>query len=330
MAWLAVAAVCMTLAAVVLAWKYRKLKMDVYEFADQVEQNLDAVIRGEKTEMNRETEDSLLGKISEKLERADHILERRARENQEEKRQIQELISDISHQTKTPLANQKIYLEILRSKIGNKIISKEIDTSLECLEHQTVRLEFLFDSMVKMSRLETGIIQIRKEKEDLMETVGKAVSGVVPAAEKKGIVLAVETGSEVRLRGGGPGELLVPHDGRWTEEAVYNLLDNAVKYTEPGGKVTLAICQREIFTEIHVRDTGRGIPLEHQAQIFTRFYRELEVHDREGLGIGLYLTRKIAEMQGGYVEVHSEPGKGADFCIYLPNQKSGRQIFTVL
>ena len=322
MAWLAVAAVCMTLAAVVLAWKYRKLKMEVYEFADQVEQNLDAVIRGEKPEMNRETEDSLLGKISEKLERADHILERRARENQEEKRQIQELISDISHQTKTPLANQKIYLEILRSKIGNKIMSKEIDTSLECLEHQTVRLEFLFDSMVKMSRLETGIIQIRKEKEDLMETVGKAVSGVVPAAEKKGIALAVETGSEVRLRGGGPGGLLVPHDGRWTEEAVYNLLENAVKYTPKGGKVTLRVQKRELFTEIHVSDTGKGISLERQAQIFTRFYREPEVQNQEGLGIGLYLTRKIAELQGGYVEVSSRPGRGADFCIFLPNAGS--------
>ena len=70
---------------------------------------------------------------------------------------------------------------------------------------------------------------------------------------------------------------------------------------------------------LHVRDTGKGIALERQAQIFTRFYREPEVHDQDGVGIGLYLTRKIAELQGGYVEVRSEAGKGADFCICLPN-----------
>ena len=75
----------------------------------------------------------------------------------------------------------------------------------------------------------------------------------------------------------------------------------------------------EIFTEIHVRDTGKGIAPERQAQIFTRFYREPEVHSQDGVGIGLYLTRKIAELQGGYVEVRSEEGKGSDFCIFLPN-----------
>ena len=313
MAWLVFITVCAVTVAGILAWRYRKLKKDVYEFADRMEQNLDAVIRWEKPETAGETQDSLTGKLSEKLERADHILERRAQENLEEKRQIQELISDISHQTKTPLANQKIYLEILRSRISSKEDeeAEELCAFLECLEHQTVRLEFLFDSMVKMSRLETGIIQIQKETEELMQTAGRALSGIVPAAEKKGIILEVETGEQGQ-------KISVSHDGKWTEEAIHNLLDNAVKYTGPGGKITLAVYQREIFTEIHVRDTGKGIPLERQAEIVTRFYREPEVHDQEGLGIGLYLTRKIAELQGGYVEVHSEPGEGADFCIYLP------------
>ena len=76
----------------------------------------------------------------------------------------------------------------------------------------------------------------------------------------------------------------------------------------------------EIFTEIHVRDTGKGIPVERQAQIFTRFYREPEVHSQDGAGIGLYLTRKIAQMQNGYVEVRSEPGRGSDFTVFLPNE----------
>lgn len=308
MDWTVIIAVCAAAAAGAMGWKVWKLKRDVYGFADALEQSLDAVIQGRKPQETGETEDTLLGKVNEKLCRVNHILEKKEEEMVRNRQQMKELISDISHQTKTPIANQKIYLEILRSRN----LPEDAEEFLDKLEHQTDRLDFLFRSLVKMSRLETGVIQIRKEDADLMQTLGGAVSAVVPAASKKGIALAVDWEDEE-----GPFEL--PHDKKWTEEAIYNLLDNAVKYTPQGGKVTIRVQRREIFTEIHVSDTGKGIAPERHAQIFTRFYREPEVHGQEGLGIGLYLTRKIAEMQGGYVEVRSEEGNGADFCIYLPN-----------
>ena len=289
MDWSVIIALCFAVAAAVMALRMWKLKKDVYEFADSLERNLDAVLRGETPEENSVTEDSLLGKVNEKLCRVNHILEQKEAERQQDREEIRELISDISHQTKTPLANQKIYLEILKSRSLPEDASGFVDK----LEHQTDKLDFLFQSMVKMSRLETGVIQIRKESADLVETVGRAVSAIVPSAEKKGIRLSVEADRKV----------VVPHDRKWTEEAVYNLLDNSVKYTE-----------------IHVRDTGKGIPVERQAQIFTRFYREPEVHSQDGAGIGLYLTRKIAQMQNGYVEVRSEPGQGSDFTVFLPNE----------
>ena len=308
MDWTVMIAVCAAILAAVLTWKMWKLKRDVYEFADALDRNLDAVIRGEEPEEIQGTEDSLLGKVNEKLHRVNHILEGKELEMRQNRELMKELISDISHQTKTPVANQKIYLELLKSRP----LPDDTGEFVEKLEHQTDKLEFLFESMVKMSRLETGVIQIRKEDSDLMETIGQAVSAVVPAAEKKRIRLSVETDRASR-------GLMLPHDRKWTEEAVYNLLDNGVKYTPDGGCITVQIRQSEIFTEIHVRDTGKGIPVERQAQIFTRFYREPEVHDQDGVGIGLYLTRKIAELQNGYVEVHSRPGQGADFCVYLPN-----------
>lgn len=301
-------AVCAAVLAVILAWKMWKLKRDVYEFADALDRNLDAVIRGEEPEEVQGMEDSLPGKVNEKLHRVNHILEGKELEMRQNRELMKELISDISHQTKTPVANQKIYLELLKSRP----LPDDAGELVEKLEHQTDKLEFLFESMVKMSRLETGVIQIRKEEGDLMETIGRAVSAVVPAAEKKRIRLSVETDGVLR-------RVLLAHDRKWTEEAVYNLLDNGVKYTPEGGSVSVRVVKSEIFTEIHVRDTGKGIPVERQAQIFTRFYREPEVHDQDGVGIGLYLTRKIAALQNGYVEVHSRPGKGADFCIYLPN-----------
>ena len=163
---------------------------------------------------------------------------------------------------------------------------------------------------MKMSRLETGIIQISKENQDLRPALERALSAAVPAASAKGIRLTAEIGED---------GIFLPHDGKWTEEAVYNLLDNGVKYTSEGGEIRLEVRRGEMFTEIHVKDTGKGIAPDRQARIFTRFYREPEIHDQDGIGIGLYLTRKIAELQKGYVEVKSAAGEGSDFCISLPN-----------
>ena len=213
MDWTVIIAVCAAAAAGIMGWKLWKMKRDVYEFADALEESLDAVIQGRRPRESGETEDTLLGRVNEKLRRVFHILEKKEEETARSRQQIRELISDISHQTD--------------------------------------RLDFLFRSLVKMSRLETGVIQIRKETADLIQTLGCAVAAVVPAASKKNIVLSVE-------REDGEGALELPHDKKWTEEAIYNLLDNAVKYTPQGGKITVRVRRREIFTEIHVGIPGRG------------------------------------------------------------------------
>ena len=116
--------------------------------------------------------------------------------------------------------------------------------------------------------------------------------------------------------------MIIRHDSKWTEEAIYNILDNALKYTEPGGKIHIQTERQELFFKISISDTGKGIAPERQAEIFTRFYREPEVHDKPGVGIGLYLARTIMELQKGYIEVQSEVGKGACFRLYLPVIKS--------
>lgn len=173
---------------------------------------------------------------------------------------------------------------------------------------QTERLDFLMQSLVKLSRLETGIIEIYEKDTKIFEVLGLAVAAVVPGAEAKEISVHVDC----------PETLKMFCDAKWTQEAIFNLLDNAVKYTPKGGSIYISAMEQEVFGKISIRDTGRGIPAEHQAQIFQRFYREPEVHDEDGIGIGLYLARKIVTMQDGYMEVHSESGKGAEFCIYLP------------
>ena len=217
---------------------------------------------------------------------------------------LKSTISDISHQTRTPIANIKLYLELLE----DEKLSQNGQEFLEKIKGQMEKIEFLMQNMIKMSRLETGILQIHKEDQNLYETIRHAVADVVPEAALKGIDLYVNCEENMMIR----------HDSKWTEEVIYNILDNALKYTEPGGKIHIQTERQELFFKISISDTGKGIAPERQAEIFTRFYREPEVHDKPGVGIGLYLARTIMELQKGYIEVQSEIGKGACFRLYFP------------
>ena len=172
------------------------------------------------------------------------------------------------------------------------------------------KLDFLFQALVKTSRLETGVIQLDKKPACLFDTVAQAMSGIVYAAEKKKIAVSVDC----------PENLTFSHDSKWTSEALFNLLDNAVKYTPAGGKIAVSVVLWEMYVEIKVADTGKGISESNQAAIFRRFYREEEVHEQQGVGIGLYLAREIVTRQGGYIKVVSEPGKGSEFSIMLPTK----------
>ena len=269
-------------AVMVLLWKNYQIKKEAKLFAEKVEGALDAIVTGKEWNMEEELEDSLWGRTGTQLAKAGNVFRKKEEDGFREKERVKGLISDISHQTRTPIANIKLYLELLEdeefSQNGQEFLGK------------------IKGQMEKMSRLETGILQIHKEDQNLYETIRHAVADVVPEAALKGINLYVNCEENMMIR----------HDSKWTEEVIYNILDNALKYTESGGKIRIQA------------DTGKGIAPERQAEIFTRFYRESEVHDKPGVGIGLYLARTIMELQKGYIEVQSEIGKGACFRLYFP------------
>lgn len=291
-------------AVLVLLWKNYRIKKEAKLFAEKVEAALDAIVTGKEWKMEEEAEDSLWGRTGTQLAKAGYVFQKKEEDSIREKERVKGLISDISHQTRTPVANMKLYLELLDdeelSQNGREFLGK--------LKEQMEKIDFLMQSMIKMSRLETGILQIHKEDKDLYETIRHAVADVVPEAASKGIDLYVSGEENMKLR----------HDVKWTEEAIYNILDNAIKYTEPGGKIHIRAERQELFFRLSISDTGKGIAPERQAEIFTRFYREPEVHDKPGVGIGLYLARMIMELQNGYIEVQSETGKGACFRLYFP------------
>ena len=289
---------------VVLLWKNYHTKKEARLFAEKVEDALDAIVTGKEWTIEGELEDSLWGRTGTQLAKAGNVFQKKEEESVREKERVKGLISDISHQTRTPVANIKLYLELL----GDEELSQNGQEFLEKIQGQMEKIDFLMQSMVKMSRIETGILQIRKEDKNLYETIRHAVASVVPEAAQKKIALYVDCEEEMFIR----------HDSKWTEEAIYNVLDNALKYTESGGKIHIQTERQEFFVKLSISDTGKGIAPERQAEIFTRFYREPEVHDKPGVGIGLYLARTIMELQKGYIEVQSEVGEGASFQLYFP------------
>ena len=274
-------------------------------FTSDLCKTLDNMIDGAEEPEQADDSETLLARISHRLSRLYQIMQENRRKVEEERQELQSLVSDISHQVKTPVSNLKMATDTLLTKPVTE--SERIDF-IQGIRAQTDRLDFLFQALVKTSRLETGAVQLQKNIGLLYDTVAQAMSGIVYAAEKKQISVLVNC----------PEDLSVSHDSKWTAEAIFNLLDNAVKYTPEGGKITVAVEEWEMYVEIKVTDTGKGISESNQATIFRRFYREEDVHEQPGVGICLYLTREIITQQGGYMKVVSELGKGSAFSVILP------------
>lgn len=220
-----------------------------------------------------------------------------------EKDKIKTLIADISHQTKTPISNLLLYAELLREN-ETKPENREY---LNAMQTQAEKLSFLIQSLIKISRLETGIISLHPKKQDIREMLEEMVDAYREKAREKGLRLCDRT-----------EHCQVCFDRKWTAEAVGNILDNAVKYTSQG-RVEIRTSRYGMFTAIEVEDTGLGLDEEEIPEIFKRFYRGREVQEQEGVGIGLYLSREILAGQGGYIKVTSQKGKGSVFALFLPN-----------
>ncbi|MDE7359885.1 MAG: HAMP domain-containing histidine kinase [Lachnospiraceae bacterium] len=248
-------------------------------------------------------DESLSAVVENKLAEYLAVSETQMAKTAAEQEKTKTLIADISHQTKTPIANLLLYTELLKEEGG-----KDSGT-VALLESQVKKLDFLIQSLVKLSRLETGILVLHPRKSEVSLLLEGAKEQYEARAQEKGLYLRVVSEEAQGVR--------ACFDPKWTLEALGNLIDNAVKYTQTGG-VTVRVKPYELFVCIEVEDTGIGIAEEEQARIFGRFYRSVSVSDEQGVGIGLYLAREILRQQSGYIQLVSEVGKGAVFSMYLP------------
>ena len=216
---------------------------------------------------------------------------------------VKTLIADISHQTRTPIANLLLYASLL----SESELDPRQREQVNALSAQAEKLSFLIKALVKASRLEAGIVAPAPAVNPVGPLLENAVEQEGPAALAKQITLTAE-----------PFDGSAAFDPRWTGEALGNVVNNAVKYTPPGGRVSVSAQLLDSFCRIDVADTGSGVPEGEQAAVFNRFYRGGATRAAEGLGLGLYLAREILARQGGYIRLSSRPGEGCVFSLYLP------------
>lgn len=278
----------------------------VSKFTNRACSVIDDIINQKENIDFQTDEETLMSKLEHKLKQLIDVMNHHREKYLTEHDNIKTLISDISHQIKTPIANISMYNETLIERELSK------DKSLMCLNNmkaQVNKLQWLVDALIKMSRLENGVIALNKNKTNLIETIAKALSGIYIKAEKKNIEVTVHCDEN----------LILNHDSKWTSEALFNILDNGVKYTNDNGYINVRVEKWDIFTKIDIEDSGIGIEEHEINDIFKRFYRASEVSNVEGIGIGLYLVREIIVSQGGYIKVRSRKGAGTTFSVFLPN-----------
>lgn len=253
-----------------------------------------------------EYNESLFSSIENQFTKYIAISERSKISIEEERNRIKALVSDISHQTKTPLANIQLYSQLISEQLNEEGQSDQIE-AIRAVQNQTNKLSFLIEMLIKLSRLEAGIIKLSPCLIDVMPLLRELKLIYEPVAEMNGINLSIM-----------PTESKAVFDMKWTLEAVGNIIDNAIKYTPNGGMINISVSEYEFFISINVDDNGMGVDESEHANIFTRFYRSKDAANVEGLGIGLFLARQILSNQNSYIKLKSSKGNGATFSIYLP------------
>ncbi len=275
-------------------------------------ERLDRAMGGELQEVSYE--ESIDSAIAERLNRILQIAELNRERAEQERDAVKMLVSDISHQVRTPLTNMMLYTGLLKEAVKGTEQEREQEALLlaEKLEQQAERLDFFIKELMKSAYAEQEMIALHPEMVSAWELVRTACQTVEVAAMRKGIEFCL---------GEAEADDLCFADRKWTIEAIENVLENAVKYSPEASAVSLRVIPYESFVCVEVADQGIGIREEEQGLVFGRFYRSGEVKGEPGFGIGLYLVREVLSRQGGYAKISSKPGNGTRMQMFLARRK---------
>ena len=219
-----------------------------------------------------------------------------------------EFSANVSHELKTPLTSISGYAEIMKNGM---VRPADIPLFSERIYKEARRLITLVEDIIKLSKLDEESVELEKQEVNLYELTREVVSRLAPQAAQKNIRMEL-TGEPVKYNG--IRQIL--------DEMIYNICENAIKYNNDNGRVSIWVGDTLEGAKISVSDTGIGIPKEHQERIFERFYRVDKSHSKErgGTGLGLSIVKHGAILHGAKVIVDSEPGKGTRMEIHFPKE----------
>lgn len=218
---------------------------------------------------------------------------------------LKDTISDISHQLKTPLAALKMYNEIIHNEqSGNDVVDQFVSKS----ERELNRMEVLIQNLLKLARLDTGSIILEKGNHNVRNFLEDAIKRFGTRTELEGKMIRVDCDASTIMK----------FDEEWLSEAVSNIIKNALDHTDSGSEIMIGCEETPVLTEIEIHDNGTGIHPEDIHSIFKRFYRSRFSKDKQGIGIGLTLSKAIVERHGGSITVESNLGKGTTFRLAFP------------
>lgn len=306
---------CLLLAWAALIYRKRekKLKISILQMLEEASSDLFQEKRFDETSVS-EVENRMWNY----LENRQTAMERIERDRQ----RMQSQISDIAHQAVLPVSNIVLYTQLLEENLSNgftgtkineienvqltKAEVSEIISEITAIRDEIGTLDFLIQSLVKLSRMENGIINLNAEKQQIKPMLDLVKQQFAIKAKNKGIDFLIEDTEETAV-----------FDRKWTLEAVANIVDNAVKYTQEGGKISIHTEALPSLVRIDIADTGIGIREEEQGAVFSRFYRSVETSNSRGVGVGLYIAREVMRAQNGYIRLRSEYGNGSTFSLYF-------------
>ncbi|WP_195987321.1 HAMP domain-containing sensor histidine kinase [Clostridium sp. D53t1_180928_C8] len=230
-------------------------------------------------------------------------LENALKDLQDEKVHLKDIINDISHQLKTPLSALISYNDILKNHeyMDNEVKSKFIELTSEQLD----RMDWLITTLLKYARIESNAISYNKELIPLSETIKYAIAPLKLIANEKNQSIKLELNNEGYYN----------HDKKWIAESISNIVKNAIEHTKNNGEIKINLYETPLSLTITISDNGRGIEKSELKNIFKRFYKGKNSINPKSIGIGLSLSKKIIEANGGSITVESELGKGTIFSI---------------
>lgn len=284
---------------------YRRIRKLSNLVMQRVDDTILQLIDGEKAVYFSGTEDDLLGKFQSQIGKLYDVLTAHEEREKKLRKELSSLVADLVHQINTPLTNIDLYCGFLADE------SLDDDTRklfLDRIQGQVEKMKWFGSGFDKAARLETDIICLRPKEQPLFPILLGAIDQIFLKAEERGLEIALE----------GDEEVTAWFDEKWTEEAIFNLLDNGVKYATRKGTIKVRVIVYDLFVRVDVEDVSQTIGEEEYNQIFQRFYRgKSSAMVSEGVGLGLYLTRRIIRGQGGYLKIGKGPEGGNVFSVFL-------------